>query len=170
MDSYQNKVLAWRMFMTSSMKAAIHLGQDFLENSEIYKNTKFENIENVFNITQKLLKEHSEEILNVKPLDHSPSWTRSTLFNDNVIKWAKAKVCVYADSFLCVGEKEPPMQNGQDKMKISWGIPRTETQWVLMEEQLNSSGKISQDLQHWLLARKNIEPENFKDRIIFVYE
>ena len=25
--------------MTSSMKAAIHLGQDFLENSEIYKNT-----------------------------------------------------------------------------------------------------------------------------------
>ena len=56
MDSYQNKVLAWRMFMTSSMKAAIHLGQDFLENSEIYKNTKFENIENVFNITQKLLK------------------------------------------------------------------------------------------------------------------
>ena len=77
--------------MTSSMKAAIHLGQDFLENSEIYKNTKFENIENVFNITQKLLKEHSEEIMNVKPLDHSPSWTRSTLFNDNVIKWAKAK-------------------------------------------------------------------------------
>ena len=40
------------MFMTSSMKAAIHLGPDFLENSEIYKNTKFENIKNVFNITQ----------------------------------------------------------------------------------------------------------------------
>ena len=31
--------------MTSSMKVAIHLGPDFLENSEVYKNTKFENIE-----------------------------------------------------------------------------------------------------------------------------
>ena len=79
-----------------------------MENSEIYKKTKFENVENVFNITQIFLfYEHSEEILNVKTLDyHSPSWTRSTLFNDNVIKWAKAKVCVYADSVLCVGKIE----------------------------------------------------------------
>ena len=36
--------------MTPLMKAAIHLGQDFLDNSEVYKNTKFENIK----------KEHSE--------------------------------------------------------------------------------------------------------------
>ena len=35
------------------MNAATHLGLDFLMNSEIYKNTRFENIENVFNITQK---------------------------------------------------------------------------------------------------------------------
>ena len=31
-------------------------GLDFLNNSEIYKNTKVEDIENVFNISQKLLK------------------------------------------------------------------------------------------------------------------
>ena len=49
--------------------------------------------------------EHSEEIMSVKCLEYSsPSWTRSTLFNDNVIKWAKAKVCVNADSVLCVGQ------------------------------------------------------------------
>ena len=84
-DSFwKNNILVWRLFMTSSMKAAIH--------------SKFENIENVFNITQKFIKEHSEEFLNVKTLDYqSPSWTRSTLFNENVIKWAKAKVCVYAN-------------------------------------------------------------------------
>ena len=59
----------------------------FLMISEIYKNTRFENIENVFNITQKFIREHSEEFLNVKTLDYqSPSWTRSTLFNENVIK------------------------------------------------------------------------------------
>ena len=33
----KNNVLAWRMFMASSMNAAIHLGPDFLKNSEIHK-------------------------------------------------------------------------------------------------------------------------------------
>ena len=42
MDSYKTNVLTWRLFLPSSMKAAIHLGPDFLTNSEIYKNTKFE--------------------------------------------------------------------------------------------------------------------------------
>ena len=40
------------------------LSPRFEENSKIYKYMKFENIENVFNITQKLIKEQSEEILN----------------------------------------------------------------------------------------------------------
>ena len=67
------------------MKAAIHFGPDFLTNSEVHKNTKFENIWSVFNITQKLIKEHSQEILNVECLEYlSPSWTRSILANDLV--------------------------------------------------------------------------------------
>ena len=106
-ESYKTNVLTRGMFMASSMKAAIHLGPDFLKNSEIYKNTRFENIENVFNITQNLIKELSEEILNVRNLDYSsPSWTTSTLFNDKAIKWAKAKVRVHADSVQCVGRIE----------------------------------------------------------------
>ena len=63
MDAYKTNILIWGMFMTSSMKAAIHLGPN--------KNTKFEDIESVFNITQKLVREHSEEILNVKCLEYS---------------------------------------------------------------------------------------------------
>ena len=39
------------IFMASSMKSGHHLGLEFLMNSEIYKNTRFENIEDVFNIT-----------------------------------------------------------------------------------------------------------------------
>ena len=74
--------------MASSMKAAIHLGPSYVSNSEIYKNTKFEDIESVFNITQKSAMEHSEEILNVKCLEYSsPSRARSVLANDQAIKW-----------------------------------------------------------------------------------
>ena len=36
----------------SSMKSSIHLEPDFLMNSEIYRNTKIENIENAINILQ----------------------------------------------------------------------------------------------------------------------
>ena len=78
--------------MTSSMKAAIHLGPNYESNSEIYKNTKFEDIESVFNITQKLVKENSEEILNVKCLEYSSlSWARSVLANDRLINWRRQK-------------------------------------------------------------------------------
>ena len=92
--------------MISSMKAGIHFVPNYVSNSEIYKNTKFEDIESVFNIAQKLVREHSEEILNVSCLEYysSPSYARSVLANDQAIRWANAKVCVCADSVLCVGQ------------------------------------------------------------------
>ena len=72
MKSYKTNVLTWEMFMASSMKFAIHLGPDFLKNSEFYKNTRFEKIENVFNNTShKSIEEHSEEIVNVRSLEYS---------------------------------------------------------------------------------------------------
>ena len=74
----QNQCIDMANVLASLMKAAIHLLSDFLMNSEIYKNTKFENITSVFNKTRKLKKEHSEEILNVEFLEYSSlSWTRS---------------------------------------------------------------------------------------------
>ena len=42
-----------------------------LEN--VRKNTKFDEIESLFNITQKLVMEHPEEILNVKCLEYGIS-------------------------------------------------------------------------------------------------
>ena len=68
--------------MSSSMKAAMHLGP-----LEVYKNTNFEDIQSLFNVIQKLNLEHSEEILNVKTLESSsPSWMRSVLSQDQAIK------------------------------------------------------------------------------------
>ena len=66
MDSYGTNVLTWRLFSASPMKAAIHLGPDFLLKSGICKNTYFRKFWGEFNISQKLIKEHSEEILIVE--------------------------------------------------------------------------------------------------------
>ena len=122
--------------MSSSMEAAIYLGPNYLTNSEIYNKTKFEQIESVFNITEKLVMEHSEEILNVKCLEYSsPSWARSVLANDQAIKWAEAKACVYADTVPCVGQMKD----------ISGATER----WKGQVEDLKkySSHKISQDFR-----------------------
>ena len=51
MQAFETNVLIRGMFMSSSMKAAIHLGPNYLSNSEIYKKTKFEEIDRLFNIT-----------------------------------------------------------------------------------------------------------------------
>ena len=43
--------------------------EDFLTTSEVYKNKKREYIWSVFNIFRMLIKEHSDEILNVRCFD-----------------------------------------------------------------------------------------------------
>ena len=93
------------------MKAAIQLGPDYTVNLEVYKNTNFGEIQSLFSITQKLMATHSEEILNVKPIESTaPLLTRSTLSHDQGIKWTKAKVRVYSDSVLCLVKMSDPSE------------------------------------------------------------
>ena len=62
MEALKTNVLLWGMLMFSSMKEAFHD-----ESNEI---------QSWFNITQRLILEHSEEILNVKTVESaSPSWS-----------------------------------------------------------------------------------------------
>ena len=94
-----------------------------------------------------LVREHSEESLNVKCLEYSsPSWPRSVLANDQTIKWAKAKVCVCADSFLCVGQmKDTPVAIERWKSQVE-GLklyPSYQDAGGIDREAMNSSGKCS---------------------------
>ena len=60
--------------MLSSMKAAVLLGPNYVENLEVYKNTDFEETQNLFGITQKLISDYSAEILKVNTIEStSPS-------------------------------------------------------------------------------------------------
>ena len=72
--------------------------------------------------------------------------------------------------------QEPQKKDGKTKLKISRSNPRTKTQWDSMEKQLNSSGQILPRFTTLTIVQeiqkdseeKNIQPENFKDRIIFM--
>ena len=93
--------LIWGFLMSTTMKAAFHLGTNYTEISEVYRNANFEELQNLLDITQRLILERQAEILNVSTIDWTaPSWTRSTRTHDQVIKWTKAKLHVYSDYVL----------------------------------------------------------------------
>ena len=119
-EALKTKVSIWGLFMSTTMKAAIHLRPNYVENLEVYRNTNFEELQDLFVIAQKLILDHQAEILNVTPVDWTaPSWTRSTLYHDPVITWTKARVRVYSDSVLCLGKLSDYLEANQRWEKSS---------------------------------------------------
>ena len=93
--SIQDRYVDVEFVLISSMTAAIHLNVQEL---------RIQFFESLFNVTKMLIMDNTE-IRNVKCLDcETPSWTRSTLLNDQAVQLAKAKVYVYSDSVLCMGK------------------------------------------------------------------
>ena len=67
MDSEKLHITIWTLFMPSSMKAALHMDPNYAKNLEIFKNSEFENIETLFNVTNMM----------IAPKDSAnPSWER----------------------------------------------------------------------------------------------
>ena len=126
------------------MKAVIHLGPNYVEILEVYRNTNFEELQNLFDITQKLMLDHQAEIRNVTPIDWTaPSWAGSTLFHAKVITWTKARVRIYSDSVLSLGNCQiiqKRIEDGKIKLKNFDSPILTENYMELMENRLSSSG------------------------------
>ena len=176
----QNQCIDMGIVFSSVDKSRHPPWSGFLTNSEFYKNTKFEIFWSVFNITRKLIKEHSEEILNMECLEYSsPSWTTSELANDQAIEWAKAKVCVYADSVVCwtqmkdtpgaterwKGQVEDLKKNSSYQNAV--GLDGEPIDFELKMFPGCSSLSLLREIQHDLVTKNNM-PEDFKDRIIFM--
>ena len=81
-----------------------------------FRNTNFDVLKTLFDITQKLILNQKNEILNVSTIEWQfTSWMRSTLLHDKALKLAKAKVFVYSDTFLC-----PRKMHGHPEAKEKW--------------------------------------------------
>ena len=88
--------------MSTTMKAAIHLGENNKDNLFSHKNTNFEALRTLVDITQKLILNQKHEIRHVSTIE----WKDEIYFGtyDKVIKFSKAKVYVYSESVLCPGK------------------------------------------------------------------
>ena len=163
--------MKWGLFMSSSMRAAIHLEQNYERNLETYKSTDFEQIENLFTINQNLVVDNPSETLDSRSL----CWARSTLAHDQVKSWSKAKVRVYSDSILCLGK----MSSGEEA-EARWSSQVSEFQeYCPVEEFLGIDGEAIEF--EWNLVprfttlqiprqieNESTTPEQFLDRIMFM--
>ena len=57
--------MIWRIFMSATRKAAVHLGQDYEENLRKTKNTDFEQVKALFEISKILILIHKSEIYGI---------------------------------------------------------------------------------------------------------
>ena len=62
-------ILMWGLFMSSSTKAAVHLGQKDVETNRMFMNVSVEEIQYLFSIVQKLVLENYDETLSVEVID-----------------------------------------------------------------------------------------------------
>ena len=80
-------------------------GENYKDNLFTCRNTNFEALKTLFDITQKLILNQRHEIRHVSTIEWQFNpWISSTLQHVKVIKLSKAKVHLYSDSVLCFGK------------------------------------------------------------------
>ena len=92
--------------MSSTLEASVFMGKNYSENLHSIKNTgKYLAMKQMFDISEKLIAEQSDEIYGVKTInwEHS-SWKQLSLIgNEEVVSLSRAKVYVFSDSVSCLG-------------------------------------------------------------------
>ena len=119
-DGEKHSVI-WGMFMSSTLEASVFMRKNYSYNWHSIKNTKDLTMKQVFDISEKLITEHSDEIHGMSTInwEHS-SWKYLSLIGDEqVISLQRTKVYVLSDSVLCLGKiHENPQSNTAMGTKI----------------------------------------------------
>ena len=110
--------------MSSTLEASVFMEKNYLENLHSIKNTgKYLTMKQMFDISEKLLAEQSDEIYGVNTIRWSDSaWKILSLIGDEeVVGLSHAKVYVFSDSVLCFGKmSENPLSNVVWEDKLTW--------------------------------------------------
>ena len=132
--------------MSSTLEASVFRGKNYLENDQSIKNTGQNlTLKQMFEISEKLITEQSDEIYGVNTINWSDSsWKQLSLVNDEeVIRLSQAKDYVFSDSVLCPGNvNQNPASNTVWEEQLSWfkDIHHNTELWTqLTESRWNSS-------------------------------
>ena len=163
----KTNVLIWCLFTSTTMKAAVHLGPNYHENLEVYKNTNFEE-RKTSSIPLR------DGYWNMKPKFRMYPRLIGLLLHgrEQNTRLLRFRLMLREDARAFRSEQKGGMIN----LKNFDSPILTKNNLELIENRLSSGGEFFQDLLHWRSSRrpkktckiKNIEPENFEERIIFL--
>ena len=104
-DSEEHSVI-WRMFMSSTLQASVFMGKNYSHNLHSIKNSEDLTTKQMFDISEKLVSEQSDEIYGVKTTNwENSSWKYLSLIDDEeVISLQRTKVYVFSDFVMCLGK------------------------------------------------------------------
>ena len=89
--------------MIVTQQAAVHLGNDHLDNLYSTGNQPQRTVKQLFDVTRKLVKEQTKiQFISLIDLQEN-SWKRTTLLTDRAVQLSTAKVYVFSNSVLCMG-------------------------------------------------------------------
>ena len=116
--------LIWRMFMSSTLEASVIMGKNYSDNLHSIKHTgKDLTMKQMFDVSEKLVSEQSDEIYGVKTINwEDSSWKYWSLIGgEEVVSLSRAKVYVFSDSVLCLGKmSENPLSSVVWEDKLTW--------------------------------------------------
>ena len=167
--------------MSSTLRASVFMGKNYSDNLHSIKNTEDLTMKQMFDISEKLITEQSDEIFGVKTINwEDSSWKYLSLIGDEqVISLRHTRVYIFSDSVLCLGKmNENPQSNVAWEDRSTWfksspeyrALDRIDGEPLEFEWNI-FTGFTTQQLSHKvqeLLLRSSDQPEQFEGRIVFM--
>ena len=160
--------------MSSTLEASVFMVKKYSDSLHSIKNTEHLTIKQMFEKSEKLKTEQSDEIYGVNTTNWGDSaWKHLSLVGgEKVISLSRAKGYVFSDSVLCLGKmSENPTSNTVWEDKLTWFKSSSEYRLLdtidgePMEFEWNIFPGFA-TLQ--FLSNMSTEPEDFTGRIIFM--
>ena len=178
-DSDKHSVI-WRMFLSSALQASVFMVKNYSDNLHSIKNTQDLTMKQMFDMSEKMISEQSDEIFGVNTINwEDSSWKYLTLVGDwQVVSLSNTKVFVFSDSILCLGKmNENPQSNFAREERLAWF--KSSSEYTALDtidgEPMEFEWKISQDSPHGSSTKSKSycqkmseQPVYFTGRIIFM--
>ena len=147
--------------MSSTLEASVFMGKNYSDNLAFHQKYR-ENLtlKQMFDISEKLILEQSDEIFGVSQIswENSP-WKQLSLVNDEeVISLSHAKVYVFSDSVLCLGKvNQNPTSNTAWEQQLGWFKDSSQyrTLDTIDGEPMEFEWNISKDSLHCSSSKKS---------------
>ena len=121
-DSDKHSVI-WGMFVSSTLQASVFMVKNYSDNLHSIKSTEDLTMKQMFDISEKLITEQSDESYGVKTTNwENSSWKYLSLIGDEqIISLQRTKVYVFSDSVFCLGKvNENPRSNIAWEERLAW--------------------------------------------------